>query len=423
MTEVNLHTTITVNSVRQIFGPADAIDYRSHPGECKDADPLSIFKGMCEKELPPMTSSDTLKNTIYNFKNRRIITIWLRDVCACFHVKSTTLCLATQLTDAFIVGNLNKLPVNRCQLAAVTCFWIAAKFEEMDANLPSLRKVVDVCDCAYRASEILAMEESVMSFFRWKLPHVTVVSHVYLLIHVLNSDQLIKETTIVVDAAAETLPVYVLTLGEHYEHIWHPVHLPLTSILQDNLDLLCRTASLPVMPCIEIYQLYGTELILSRGLSLTTPIRSLTGDECGRVRMYLTTMTSQVNIVFAERDSRVILRSINVSLLNLCDVLVQEIVSHVEFMCYSLPSKAFGLIALALCLLKSSHLDECKEAVQHIYSTLSISASQSLAVAYLLNRIYTEGFASLTSLTSLPQPRDDIVPQLETCFKRRLARH
>lgn len=421
--DVFIHTSLLSATGRQLFGPPGGMDYRAHPGSEGEEDPTVVYRSMLESEVAPLKSLDVMKKTIYSFKNRKIISRWLRDVCSAFHLRSTTLCLSIQLTDAFLLGNLQTLKVDRCQLAAITCLWIAAKFEEMDPDLPGLRKIVDVCDRAYSANEVLEMEEAVLSHFKWCLPHATVVNHLYLQVHMLSNEDLIVKRPLAAQEKTTTRASLLLVDPETNQQSWNSVALDSTATIKDSLPRLCATARIPLTSSLEVYQLFGTDLILAQSLAAETVVSSLSGDANGQLRLYLSPTRNQVASIFADHGSHKILRTVNHSFLDLCDFLTQEVIIHVEFL--RLPShvNASGILGLALCLTASSTaaVAEVKPALKHIFDTLKISASQSLASADLLCAKYKETVSTMPGPHRLPVPQADIRERLSACFDRPLA--
>lgn len=417
--DVAIVTTVSSDSVSRLFGPAGAMDFRSNPG-MKDEyeDPKAIFNKMKQKDVKPLSDINVLKGSIYSYKNRRIITRWLRDVCGAFNLRSTTLCLAVQLADAYIVGNLKQLELQKCQLAAVTALWIAAKFEEMDADLPNLRKVVDVCDGAYAKENILLMEESILSFFKWYLPHTTVVNHVYLQLHLLNNPALIDAKKEEVVRAAVAVDLLVLDAQE--SRGWVSVTLNAAQTLQDCLNQLCAASRLLYSSSTSVFQLFGSDVFLAERLPPTTVIKDLPLDSTGSRRLFVCSSSSQVTATFAERGSYVILRSINSGFLDLCDILTQEVVTHVEFLRLYSYVTAFGVLGLALCLV-SHNKEENKKLLEHVHKTLDISATQGLAVADLLTTKYKEALPTIREGSSLPRPGEDFREILCYCFDRKLS--
>lgn len=420
--EVFIHTSLLSGTGRQLFGPPGAIDYRAHPGGDGEDDPVAVHRSMLQSEVPPLKSLDTMKRTVYSFKNRKIISRWLRDVCAAFHLRSTTLCLSIQLTDAFVIANRNTLKVDRCQLAAVTCLWIAAKFEEMDADLPSLRKIVDVCDRAYTAAEVLNMEEAILGHFKWRLPHATVINHLYLQVYMIGNESLLVKRP--QPAQAKSVRVSLLTVDpESGEQRWSSLVVDTKATVKSYLPRFCATARLPLTASLEVHQLFGTDLTLSQSLSMDSVVSSLPLDAKGELRLYLSPTRSQVGSIFADHGSLKILRTVNSGFIDLCDVLTQEVSIHVEFLRLASHVNASGVLGLALCLTSSSaaSVAEIAPAMKHVLGTLGISASQSLASADLLYIKYKEALATMPGPHRLPAPKADLRERLSVCFDRPLA--
>ncbi|EPY25530.1 mitotic cyclin [Strigomonas culicis] len=415
--EIKIRTTITSDSMGRHFGAPMAIDYRAHPGDQQDENPLTIFEGMKEHGVQPLPDISILKGTIYSFKNRKTITRWLRDVCAAFRLKSTTLGLAVQLTDAFLVGHLKKLKVDRCQLCAVTCLWIAAKFEEMDEDLPNLRKIVEVCDSAYNAPEVLDMEESVLSYYKWRLPHTTVVNHVYLQIHMLSTEKLVQKGK---HPGGPQVEVTLLVLDNDGRPTSCVLPLPAGTLLREVLPQLCAASKVPFTTSIDVFQLYGNALVLAQRTRLETAVGALPTDYRGTIRLFVSSARSQVSTIFIERNNFVILRTINEAFLDICDTLTAEVVTHVEFL--QLPSHvtALGIVALALALRAPEDPAEVRQAVLLVLATLGISASQALAAADLLNTKYAAKLAEAPE-ERLPPTSDKVRQSLSQIFGRPLA--
>ncbi|CAG9578102.1 putative mitotic cyclin [Leishmania major strain Friedlin] len=418
-TDLAIVTTVSSDSVSRLFGPAGAMDFRSDPG-MKDEyeDPKTIFNKMKQKDVKPLSDISMLKGTIYNYKNRRIITRWLRDVCGAFNLRSTTLCLAVQLADSYIVGNLQQLELQKCQLAAVTALWIAAKFEEMDADLPNLRAIVDVCDGAYSKEHVLGMEEAILGFYKWYLPHTTVVNHVYLQLHLMNDPALIDSQP--EENVPPVVSVEVLVLDANEGRTWVSLLLESHSSLQDCLDQLFSASNLLYSTSTSVFQLFGSCFLLAERLPLTAVVGNLPLDGKGCRRLFLCSSSSQITSTFAERGSYVILRSINSGFLDLCDILTQEVVTHVEFLRLYSYVTAFGVVGLALCLV-SPDKDENKRILQHVHNKLEISATQGLAVADLLTSKYKEALPTIREGNSLPRPPENFRDTLCYCFHRRLS--
>lgn len=419
MADVVLRTTITGNSVQRMFGAPGAIDYRSHPGQ-RDADaPSAVFSGMKSKEVTPLQDIKFLKGTIYSYKNRKVITRWLRDVCAAFQLKATTLALAVQLTDAFIIRSLENLAVQKCQLAAVTALWISAKFEELDEALPKIRQIVDVCDGAYTAEDVVNMEEDILESFKWRLPHTTVMNHLYLFLHMHSLIPPFYPRGGLEDiAGGDSVPVeLVLVDPDSKQRQTLRVAISQHATFQQVLPQLCTAVRIPFSSAVEVFELLGTDFFVAKRVPLhQTPaerrMASLQGQlqqqrpvspstsTNGPLRLFLAN-SRQSSPIFSEREELIVLKSVN-SLLIHCalDLLGPEVVTHVEFL--RLPSHvvALGVLALARCLV-GLHAEETRLAIAFILKQLDIAGAQALAAADLLCDKYQE---ALQQPQGLPVP-------------------
>ncbi|CCW67925.1 unnamed protein product [Phytomonas sp. Hart1] len=421
MTDLYIRTTLTLDSSKQHFGPPDAIDYRSHPGAWA-RDDITIFESMKTTEANPVEDLSIMKSSIYSYKNRKIITQWLRDVCAAFHLKSTTLCLSIQLTDIYLLGNMRTIGIDNCQLAAVACLWVAAKFEEVDTDLPGISKIVGVCDGAYGADQVLDMEESILHMFKWRIPHTTIVNHLYLQIHMISTASLVvlKEVHEKFKQKANSVLVKLLSIDQNHRWIWGSISLDMNATIKEVIPQLCMVDKIPTTSLLEVYQLFGDDFLLAQNLKWNTKIKGLPGDENGEIRLYLSLTTSQMASIFVENDGYTFLRLVNYNFLDLCNFLMQNIVLHVEFLRLRCHVNALGVLGLALCLLGSSELKGKKTIIQHIVKTLKISPTQALAGADLLCMKYVATIASLPPNPSLLTPPEDIRKRLSFCFDRQL---
>jgi hypothetical protein len=430
MADVEIRTTITANSIQRLFGPPGAINYRSHPGQREPDSPSVVFAAMVRKEVEPLADVSFLKGTIYSFKNRRIITKWIRDVSAAFSLKGTTLNLAVQLTDAFLVKNLSKIPVNHCQLVAVASTWIAAKFEETDDVLPSIKALVEVCDGAYTKDQILDMEERILGGFNWRIPHSTCINFLYLYLHMHGNPAVAKQ---LMDSARSTrvsgaggsassksssvTAVAVVCDAQSKTRRSIPVSLPAGEPLSASVKALCAAANVHFGPTVELFELAGTDFYLGKRIDQRlSPLQMGVhpGNEHAPLKIFVSTGGGNTQ-VFAEADDVVILRSVNALMLHVCEVLAAEVITHVEFL--RLPSHvvALGVLALARCLTGTAPT-EARIVVVYIVKALGISASQALAAAELLGDKYSAAVATKPE-PSVPPPIVEVPADLSARLK------
>ena len=433
MADIAIRTTITANSIQRLFGPPGSLDYRTHPSQREPDAPSMIFKSMKLKEVPPVADIKCLKGTVYSFKNRKIVTRWLRDVCGAFHLKLTTLCLAVQLCDAYIMKNLDRLPVSKCQLAGVAAMWIAAKFEEMDDALPSLKALVDICDGAYQAEELQDVEEDILNVFLWKLPHTTLANYLYLYLHMHGDSGIVTTLTKSSDvglAAPSVLPntltAILLTIDENKSRRTLSISIQLGgAALAQTIPQIVALLKLPGSKAssVELFELFGQDFMVARRLNLADSASACGWTATSRVTIFAsTTGNTAGSTIFSERNSLVILRSVNGLCIHVCETLAQEAVTHVEFL--RLPSHivALGVLALGRAM-TGTCLTETRSAVTYLLKSLELSGALALAAADLLADKYKESFE--LGGGSLPPPvvplPEDIQDRIKFVFSKNAA--
>jgi G2/mitotic-specific cyclin-B, other len=99
---------------------------------------------------------------------RAILIDWLVEVHLKFKLLPETLYLTVNLIDRFL--SLQQINRNKLQLVGVTCLLIACKYEEIYP--PIVMDVVYITDNAYNASEILEMEQAVLTTLDFDM-HIT----------------------------------------------------------------------------------------------------------------------------------------------------------------------------------------------------------------------------------------------------------
>lgn len=409
--QLNIRTTITSDSVQRLFGPPGAVDYRSAPGSRDSDNPVAVFHQMAAKEVQPLNDIKFLKGSIYSYKNRKIVTRWLRDVCAAFQLKMATLCLGVQLADYFIIKSLQTLAVAKCQLAAVTALWIAAKFEELDQDLPSLKSVVEVCDGAYTGAEVLDMEEEVLNVLQWKLPHTTLMNYLYLFLH-LHIVAPLAPPAPPSSGAASALPSSMgatdvllhLVSADATTKTRSTVSLvvPGTVPLQQSLAKICSAGRVAHTTSVELFELFGEDLMLAKRVDLTE-LPLARQPHTRRLSLFIATQGYSSAHLFSSGQSQqgfILLRTVNSLLLHMCEVLSSEVVTHVEFLRLRSPALALGVLALARCIV-GTNVYETRHYIAWVVTTLDLSGSQALAAAELLCDKYKE---ALLSPEGLPAP-------------------
>lgn len=96
---------------------------------------------------------------------REVVVDWLVDVSVKFRLASETLFLAVNYFDRYLFAKYTEK--SNAQLLGVTCLWIAAKYEEIYP--PQFDNFVKVCDDAYEKSDLLEMEQQVLTAINFDL--------------------------------------------------------------------------------------------------------------------------------------------------------------------------------------------------------------------------------------------------------------
>lgn len=98
-----------------------------------------------------------------NDKMRAILVDWLIEVHSKFGLAPDSLYLTVNIIDRFLSKNMISRP--RLQLAGVTAFMIATKFEEVWP--PEIRDLVYICDKSYSKLELIDMEATILKKLEW----------------------------------------------------------------------------------------------------------------------------------------------------------------------------------------------------------------------------------------------------------------
>lgn len=96
---------------------------------------------------------------------------WLTDLHSKLKLYPETLCLAISVLDRFLAAIKARPKYLPC--IAITCFFLAAKTNEEDERIPSLRELASSSSCGCSPSEILRMERIVLDKLNWDLHAAT----------------------------------------------------------------------------------------------------------------------------------------------------------------------------------------------------------------------------------------------------------
>lgn len=420
--EQNLHLRSTVSAsslyqtVPRMFGPPGAADFRQHPGSrTQEDDPQVIFNLMAQRKPKPLEDAKILRGTVYSKKNRYIITKWIRDVCAAFNLRTTTFNLAVQLTDTFMFNNLQAIAVNRCQLIALSSLWIAAKFEELEPQVPTLQALTDVCDRAYSKPEIVQTEEELLRAMRWKLQHTTMTNFAYLYLHVLTcqASQFLPKADPAQVALWRQQPGSVLVTLLRVKtdmtesDLVEVKGLDYTRAMGDYLPVFCKFIGVPEATPLQLHILHGEAIVFSSPVGVTDTINSLAAIYGQTLRLFARPV-GNTSCVFAERGDASLLRSANLQLLRLIDALTREALVHVEFTQVEAHAIALAALICAVCMISDS-IVEAERRFGVLCKTLGLSLTRlSVPVATrLLLEKYKEALAGDTPVGPKPPSQVD----------------
>lgn len=120
----------------------------------------SINAHLLEKDLRNPVRKDYMQaQTDINAKMRSILVDWLVDVHLKFELLPQTLFGCVSLIDRYL--QVTELKRTRLQLVGVASLMIVAKIEEVYS--PMVKDYLAVCDNAYSAAELLAMEGEILA--------------------------------------------------------------------------------------------------------------------------------------------------------------------------------------------------------------------------------------------------------------------
>ena len=115
---------------------------------------------------------DTLPDSHYmnnqpelDWEKRGILVDWVLQVHARFHMLQETLFLFINILDRFL--SERPISLSKLQLVGITCFFIAAKFEETLA--PSVAEIAYLTDGQYSVEEVLTAERYILKAIDWDL--------------------------------------------------------------------------------------------------------------------------------------------------------------------------------------------------------------------------------------------------------------
>lgn len=125
---------------------------------------------------------------------RPLLVNLIRDVAQQQNLRRTTVHLAIYLMDAFMDNH--KITNNRLKLTALSCIMLAAKIEENEPKVPTLKKMNELLTHKCPLSDFLVLEVVLLKFFNWYLLIPTTAVFVeYWLLQIVSKNDFISTTT------------------------------------------------------------------------------------------------------------------------------------------------------------------------------------------------------------------------------------
>lgn len=125
---------------------------------------------------------------------RSILVNLIRDVGQQQNLRRTTVHLAIYLLDAFMDNhNINN---DRLKMTALSCILLAAKIEENEPKVPTLKKMNELLKHKCPLSDFVVLEMVLLKFFNWHLLIPTTAVFVeYWLLHMVSKTDFTSTTT------------------------------------------------------------------------------------------------------------------------------------------------------------------------------------------------------------------------------------
>ncbi|KAI8615449.1 cyclin-like protein [Chytriomyces sp. MP71] len=118
--------------------------------------------------LPHVNKIDEIQSEV-SWKHRKSLILWLIEVHNEYDLRPESLYLTVNLIDRVCAKRLVRK--QHYQLLGLTCFWIAAKYEENHGRVPSLKTLVVLLDNQFTAGDFIVMEKLILSDLDFILGH------------------------------------------------------------------------------------------------------------------------------------------------------------------------------------------------------------------------------------------------------------
>ena len=146
---------------------------------CAEVSPAQLYSNMINEQ-----SHCRFYNPSASYiKYRGILVKWLRNLNNQFHLSRSNFHIAVMYMD-YTLSRYN-FTKYKYDLIALTCLLLAAKYDELDRNIPALNDLIDIAKSkipSVKANEIKQCEAYILKLFEWDLKVVTPLLFVELLL-------------------------------------------------------------------------------------------------------------------------------------------------------------------------------------------------------------------------------------------------
>lgn len=112
--------------------------------------------------------------TAVNARMRSILVEWLWEVCKSFKLHAATFFRSVNYVEQFLYRAPQLVERSKLQLLGIGALFVASKIEELYS--PEVKDYAFVCDKAYTASELIAMETTLVSVLHWNLQNTVITT-------------------------------------------------------------------------------------------------------------------------------------------------------------------------------------------------------------------------------------------------------
>ncbi|XP_046385474.1 cyclin-J isoform X2 [Ischnura elegans] len=96
---------------------------------------------------------------------------WIQKLSERLKLQNTTSHLAVYVLDIFMDNH--DIEPSKLKLLAIVCLLLAAKFEELDSNIPKISVLKNKLDSDFAPTDFITMELVILKFLKWQLAHPT----------------------------------------------------------------------------------------------------------------------------------------------------------------------------------------------------------------------------------------------------------